>query len=266
MSITIAIAGKGGVGKSTIAALVVRWLNEHGRTSVLAVDADANVNLHDLLGVEPAEAIGAIREEMKEKVNDLPGGMTKQQFLEHKIHQSLVETRNFDLIVMGRPEGPGCYCYANSLLREILKALADNYQFVVIDNEAGMEHLSRRTAQKINYLLIISDPTVRGVQTAGRISRLLKELDTRVDHKGLLINRARGELSQEVRAQIEQEALNLLAVFPEDDALLEADAKGTPAYSAAAESALYEALSQCLNKLLPGVESNVRQPALSPKF
>ena len=149
MTTTIAISGKGGTGKTTLAALLVRWLNDHGRRSVLAVDADPNVNLHDLLGVGGGQPIGTIREEMKEKVSALPGGMTKQEFLEYKIHEGLVETENFDLITMGRPEGPGCYCYANSLLRDILKTLSDNYEYVVIDNEADMEHLSRRTAQRI---------------------------------------------------------------------------------------------------------------------
>lgn len=250
MSVTIAIAGKGGVGKSTLAALVIRWLNEHGHRSVLAVDADANVNLNDLLGVEVTDAVGAVREELRDKVNQLPGGMTKQQFLEHKIHQSLVESRNFDLIVMGRPEGPGCYCYANNLLRDILKTLADNYQYVVIDNEAGMEHLSRRTTQRIDHLLLVSDPSVRGAQTAGRISRLLKELDTRVDHKWLLINRARGELTEATRMRIAAEGLPLLAVLPEDHGVLDHDAKGAPAYDIPTTSPLYQSIDRFLRQLL----------------
>jgi len=252
MSLTIAISGKGGTGKSTLAALVIRWLNNGGKTSVLAVDADANSNLNDLLGIGPVEAIGTIREEMKEKVNNLPGGMTKQQFLENKIHRSLVETRNFDLVAMGRPEGPGCYCYANNLLRDVLRNLSDNYQYVVIDNEAGMEHLSRRTTQQVDFLLIVSDPSVRGVQTAGRISRLLKELDTRVGRKYLVVNRARGELSPAVREQIAEEGLELLAVLPEDDAVLSRDAEGKPAYEIPAASAMYRAMDECLSRLLAG--------------
>jgi CO dehydrogenase maturation factor len=253
MPVTIAIAGKGGVGKSTLAALVIRWLNEHGRRSVLAVDADANVNLNDLLGVEATEAVGTVREELKEKVSQLPGGMTKQQFLESKIHQSLVETPNFDLMVMGRPEGPGCYCYANNLLREILQTLSDNYQYVVIDNEAGMEHLSRRTTQTIHHLLMVSDASVRGVQTAGRISRLLKELDTRVERKGLLINRARGEISAAVRSQISLEGLELLSILPEDNSVLDRDSEGAPVYQIPTGSMLYQSINEFLCRLLPGI-------------
>jgi CO dehydrogenase maturation factor len=250
---TIAIAGKGGVGKSTVAALIIRWLNDHGQRSVLAVDADSNVNLNDVLGIEAPAAIGAVREELKEKVNHLPGGMTKQQFLEHKVHQGLVETRGFDLIAMGRPEGPGCYCYANNLLREILSALADNYQYLVIDNEAGMEHLSRRTTHRIDFLLILSDPSVRGVQTAGRISRLLQELDTRVARKGLLINRGPGNLSEAVRGQVRVEGLELLAVLPEDSLVLERDRQGLSAYDVTTDSRLYQAVDHLLGELLPGL-------------
>ena len=251
MPTTIAISGKGGVGKSTIAALIIRWLNEHGKKSILAVDADANVNLNDLLGVDAGEAVGEIREEMKEKVSDLPGGMTKQQFLEYKIHESLVETANFDLITMGRPEGPGCYCYANSLLRDILQTLSDNYEFVVIDNEAGMEHLSRRTTQKIDYMLIVSDPSVRGIQTAGKISRLLKELDTRVGQKYLIINRSRGELSSAVTEEITKEELELLTILPEDDVLWNRDSNGQPAYDIPTTIAYYKSLNGFLSGLMP---------------
>ncbi len=251
MSYTIAISGKGGTGKSTIAAVLIRWLNEHGRTSVLAVDADANSNLNDLLGIGPVEAIGTIREELREKVSNLPGGMTKQQFLENKIHRSLVETKNFDMLAMGRPEGPGCYCYANSLLRDILRTLSDNYQYVVIDNEAGMEHLSRRTTQKIDFLIIVSDPSIRGVQSAGRISRLLKELDTRVSHKYLIINRSRGDLPPVIRKQIVDEGLELLAVLPDDEAVWKRDAEGKPAYEISTTSAFYRFMDELLTKKIP---------------
>ncbi len=251
MSTTIAISGKGGTGKSTVAAMVIRWLNEYGHTSVLAVDADPNVNLNDLLGVRAGESIGAIREEMRENVGRLPGGMTKQQFLEYKIHGSLIETPQFDLITMGRPEGPGCYCYANSLLRDILKELSDNYEYVVIDNEAGMEHLSRRTMQEIDVLLILADPSVWGVRTAGRISRLLKELDTRVGRKYLIINRVRDNLSSAIAEQIEKEGLHLLATLPEDDTIRRYDAEGRPQNQLPATSVFYRAIDAAMSMLMP---------------
>ena len=250
MTRTIAITGKGGVGKSTIAALIIRALNQRGARSVLAVDADSNVNLNDLLGVEAGASVGTIREEMKEKVNDLPGGMTKQQFLEYKIHEGLVEQDAFDLITMGRPEGPGCYCYANNVLKDILQTLSDNYDHVVIDNEAGMEHLSRRTAQDIDHLLIISNPSVRGIQTAGRINRLLSELDTRVGQRYLVLNRAReAELSPAIRKQIDVEGLELLACLPEDEEVRASDGDGEPVYTIPTDSPLSQALTECLNSL-----------------
>jgi CO dehydrogenase maturation factor len=262
MTTTIGITGKGGVGKSTIAAFLIRWLNDHGHCSVLAVDADSNVNLCDLLGVESGEAVGTIREEMKQKVNDLPGGMTKQQFLEYKIHQGLTETPNFDLITMGRPEGPGCYCYANGVLRDILATLSDNYEYVVIDNEAGMEHLSRRTAQKIDCLLIVSDPSVRGIRAAGRISCLMEELNSRVGRQYLLINRKRSELSEAVNQEIAAQELELLAVLDDDAALAELDANGLPAYSALSSSIFYQSVNRVFSRLLHDVESRVRNKSV----
>ncbi|GAH26928.1 unnamed protein product [marine sediment metagenome] len=246
---TIAISGKGGTGKSTFAALVIRWLSEQRAGSILAVDADSNVNLNDILGVKIKDTVGAIREEMRKSVNNLPAGMTKQQFLEYKIQTSLVETRCFDLIAMGRPEGPGCYCYANNLLRDILKTLGENYEYVVIDNEAGMEHLSRRTTQTIDYLLSVSDASPRGIQTTARISKLLEELDTRVRTRFLIVNKAPETLTETVRSVIEQEKLHLLGVIPEDIVLLKMDRDGTPVYNISANSSAYQAVNKFMNKL-----------------
>jgi CO dehydrogenase maturation factor len=246
---TIAISGKGGTGKSTLAALVIRWLSENRAGSILAVDADSNVNLNDILGVKIKDTVGAIREEMKKSMDNLPAGMTKQQFLEYKIQTSLVETRCFDLIAMGRPEGPGCYCYANNLLRDILKTLGENYTYVVIDNEAGMEHLSRRTTQTIDFLFSVSDASPRGIETAVRISRLLEELDTRVLARFLILNRAPETLPEPVRSVITQEKLHLLGVIPEDKNLLQMDSAGTPVYNISLNSPAYQAIDQFMHKL-----------------
>jgi len=247
---TIAISGKGGTGKTTITALIVRWLGEKVSKSILVVDADSNVNLNEVLGVKLNDTIGAIREEMKSQASNLPGGMTKHQFLEYKIQSSLVEAQGYDLIAMGRPEGPGCYCYANSLLREILSTLNTNYQYIVIDNEAGMEHLSRRTVYHIDYLLITSDPTVRGIRTAAKISGLLKELDTRVQEKYLILNRVPDSIPQAVKEAIEDEEMKHLSSIPEDERLFHSDQSGEPIWQIAANSPAYQAVGQFMRKLI----------------
>jgi CO dehydrogenase maturation factor len=249
MTKTIAIAGKGGTGKSTLSAVTVRWLSDHFSKSILVVDADSNVNLNDLLGVELKETVGGIREEMKDRVQSIPGGMTKQQFLEYKIQSSIVETPDFDLIAMGRPEGPGCYCYANSVLRDVMNTLAGSYDYLVIDNEAGMEHLSRRTASGIDYLLMVSDPTVRGIRAAGNISRLIRELDTRVKAKYLIANRVRNSLHQAAVDCIGAEGLELLCAVPEDELLYETDRRGEPVWPVINRSEAYSVLGGVFERL-----------------
>ena len=251
---TIAVSGKGGTGKTSITAMMIRWLSENVTKSILAVDADSNVNLNDMLGIELRDSIGSIREEMKTKVNELPGGMTKQQFLDYKIQSSLVENSNFDIIAMGRPEGPGCYCYANNVLRDILKELSKNYKMVVIDNEAGMEHLSRRTAQDIDYLFFVSDPIVRGVETAVRINGLIKELETRVKERYLILNRVRNEVSDKVMNIIDREGLKLAAVIPDDELLADMDSFGRSIWSLDGSIA-YSAVSELMKKF--GFDKNL---------
>jgi len=246
--ITIAVSGKGGVGKTSVSAMMIRWLSENVTNSVLAVDADSNVNLNDMLGIELKDTIGSIREEMKDKVNNLPGGMTKQQFLDYKIQSSLVENKNFDMIAMGRPEGPGCYCYANSVLRDILKELAKNYQIVLIDNEAGMEHLSRRTAQDIDYLFIVTDPIVRGIETAAKINTLLRELETRVKERYLILNRVKSKISDKVMDIINREGLELITKIPDDEKLSEMDSIGESIWSLE-NSPAYDAICELMKKL-----------------
>jgi CO dehydrogenase maturation factor len=254
---TIAISGKGGTGKSTIAALIIRWLKDQELGPILAVDADPNVNLNDLLGIRIEETVGAIREEMKRSAHKLPGGMTKQEFLEYKIHASLRETRDFDLIAMGRPEGPGCYCYANNLLRDILKTLSDNYKCVVIDNEAGMEHLSRRTAQRIDDLLLVSDPSARGIQAAARISKLLTELDTRVGKKRLILNRVKEDIPDILEKCIKEHGLDLFSFIPEDDTLLRMDQSGKPIWKISEDSSAYQAIHQMMSELMKKEKNDI---------
>lgn len=254
---TIAVSGKGGTGKSTLAALIVRWLRNQEMGPVLAVDADSNVNLNDLLGIQLEETVGAIREELKRSAHRLPGGMTKQEFLEYKIHASLRETRDFDLIAMGRPEGPGCYCYANNLLRDILKTLSTNYAYIVIDNEAGMEHLSRRTTQKIDILLLVSDPSTRGVHAAGKISKLVSELDTRVGRRLLVLNRVKGSIPDAIHQIIDEYNLQLFFSIPEDDTLLQMDQSGKPIWKIAEDSPACQAIDRMMTELMERNNTNV---------
>ena len=180
MAYVIALAGKGGTGKTSVAGLTVRYLMEKKKKPVLAVDADSNSCLHEALGVEVHATIGHLREESLRTIRsgaERPGGMSMEQLFDYQVQQSVIEAKGFDLMVMGRPEGPGCYCAANNIIRKYTDKLSETYSYVVIDNEAGMEHLSRRTTHKVDLLLIVSDPTVRGIKTAQRIAGLVKELE-----------------------------------------------------------------------------------------
>ncbi len=197
----IALAGKGGVGKTTISALLIKYLTERGMTPILAVDADANANLNELLGLELGATIGQIRKELK---GDMPPNMTRDQYMEMKVHQALVEAAGFDLMAMGQPDGPGCYCAANQHLAMTMDHLADNYQYIVVDNEAGMEHLSRMNLRDIDYLIVVSDPSARGIMTAKRIAELTGPLGIRIKKKCLIVNRVPEPASKELLAKIDE--------------------------------------------------------------
>lgn len=226
MGLTIAVTGKGGVGKTTTSALVLQWLVANGETPVLAVDADSNANLHEALGISYDATVGGIREGARESANKL-SGIAKQEFLDLQVQSALVEQSGYDLIVMGRPEGPGCYCYANNVLRDVIERLSSNYKHVVVDSEAGCEHISRRTLLKIDHLLVVSDCTVRGVRTAGRIAELTDEMGTPVANRGLIVNRVPGGvLPDGVREAVEATGLPLIKVIPADEAIASLDAGG----------------------------------------
>ncbi len=182
----LAMAGKGGTGKTTLTALLIKYLTSMNLTPVLAVDADANANLNELLGLDVDVTLGEIRDRMK---TETPQGMTKNEFMEFHINQAIIEASGFDLLVMGQPEGPGCYCMANSILAEVMAKLARNYRYLLVDNEAGMEHLSRLNLRKIDTLFVVSDPSARGILTAARIAELTKALAVQVQQKVLVVNR-----------------------------------------------------------------------------
>jgi len=201
MTQVIAMAGKGGTGKTTLSALLLKYLVARGRTPVLAVDADANANLNELLGLSVHTTIGQIRKSMK---GDLPPGMTRDQFMEMQVHQSLIEASGFDLMVMGQPDGPGCYCAANQHLSMVMDHLRDNYRSLVVDNEAGMEHLSRMNVRTIDCLLVVSDASARGILTAGRVAEITGPLGLEIGKKFLVVNRAPDPVPQALLDKIEQ--------------------------------------------------------------
>lgn len=213
MGYIIAVTGKGGTGKTTISALIIRALVEKKMGSVLAVDADPNATLADALGIKVQDTLSGLCEEMLEQKDNLPAGMTKDRYLEYRTQQALVESKGVDLLVMGRPEGPGCYCFANNLLREIVKNLTDEYKYIVMDNEAGMEHLSRKTTRKIDLLLVVSDCSRVGVRSAGRIYQLAQDMKIKLGESFLVVNKARDGI-EKLDDEIEKTGLDYGGFMP----------------------------------------------------
>ena len=226
MSFSIALAGKGGTGKTTLSGMLIKYLVQNEKTPVLAVDADSNANLNEVLGLEVQDTLGNAREEMKKGI--VPGGMTKDVFMSMKLEQAVVESDGFDLIVMGQPEGSGCYCAANTLLTNFLDRLTSNYPYLVMDNEAGMEHISRLTTKNVDILLVVSDTSRRGLQAAFRINNLAQSLNIGVGKSFLIINQAKGELSGKIMELVEKEGLDLAGIIPEDDTVYDYDLDGKP--------------------------------------
>lgn len=226
MSYSIALAGKGGTGKTTVSGMLVKYLVNNGKGPVLAVDADSNANLNEVLGLDVPDTLGNAREDMKK--GKVPSGMTKDIFMEMKLEEAVAESEGFDLVVMGQPEGTGCYCAANTLLTNFLDRLQDNYASVVVDNEAGMEHISRMTTKNVDLLLIVSDTSRRGLQAAVRIDKLSKELNIGVGKSCLIINQSKGPPSQQVLEMLEREGLELAGTIPVDDAIYDYDFNGRP--------------------------------------
>ncbi|MEJ5358980.1 MAG: AAA family ATPase [Desulfobacterales bacterium] len=249
MGFHIAMAGKGGTGKTTLAGLLVRYLISHGRKPVLAVDADSNANLNEVLGVPLAETVGEAREDMKR--GQVPSGMTKDLFLEMKLGQAVVEAGDFDLIAMGRPEGPGCYCAANSILVTCLEKLVANYPWVVMDNEAGMEHISRLTTKNVDVLIIVSDASRRGLEAALRIERLARELNIGVGASHLIVNRASAPPAPEALRPLLEAGLPLAGIVPEDRRVYEFDAAGRPIIELPEDSECLRAAYGIFARILP---------------
>ena len=249
MTVSIAVAGKGGTGKTTVAALLVGLLAQRG--TVLAIDADPSTNLPISLGLPLTETVGHIREEMLTLVR---GGkynpaLPKQDYLELRIQESLVESPRVDLLAMGRPEGPGCYCAANNMLRGIIDRLGSHYDYVVMDCEAGMEHLSRQTTRDIDLLLLVSDPTIKGVTTARGMKQLIGELRTSVGRVALVANRVKNGLTPELARAIEEGGLEMVGMLDEEPALRELEARGRPVRELPPTSPLRQKLTEIAQRL-----------------
>lgn len=261
MSFQIALAGKGGTGKTTVATLVIRYLLERGMIPVLAVDADANANLNEMLGVEVSRTVGEAREEMKTGV---PTGMTKEVFMEYKVQEALVECEGFDLIAMGRPEGAGCYCYANSLLTKYLEILLENYRYTVVDNEAGLEHISRLTTRDVDLMLVVTDPTKRGILTAERIRDLTHELKLAVGNLKVVVNRCHGGIEPILQEEIRRRGLDLAGVIPNDKHVERFDLEGRPMLHLPADSGAYNAVRDIMERLLMGAAEGAKEAVGGP--
>lgn len=230
MTVTIAVAGKGGTGKTTFIALLIKWLREQNAGTILAIDGDPSANLHWALGMPMYETIGHIREETTTLVSSgtYNASIPKVDYLEYRINESLVEGNGIDLIAMGRPEGPGCYCAANNILRMVIDRLGNHYDYVVIDNEAGMEHISRQTTRYVDVLFILTDVTMRGLMAAEEILKMQKELDTRFGRVYLVLNRADGPLPAVLANKIKELGVELIGTLPNDPTVGEFDAIGRP--------------------------------------
>lgn len=248
MTMVMAVCGKGGTGKTTLSSLMIRSLIEKGDTPLLAVDADPNSNLAPALGIRPDETVGQVLEEFHGKKLTIPQGMSKQAFLELRLNQALSEAKGIDLLVMGRPEGPGCYCSANAVLRDMLERLTENYKFAVIDNEAGMEHLSRRTAGRIDVLLMVTDHSMKGIRTVGGLLDLVGELGLPVLKKYLVISRA-DRLDPRLQAEVENLPVPLLGLVPEDENVADFDLDMKPFLDLPDSSPAAAAVAEMLDKI-----------------
>ena len=254
MAHVIAVAGKGGVGKTTLTGLIIQYLGEKGKGPILAVDADANSNLNEVLGVKVEATLGDVREEVARsemaKDNPIPAGMTKADYMEFKFDDALVEDDDFDLLVMGRTQGKGCYCFVNGLLQAQLQRLEKNYPYIIVDNEAGMEHISRGVLPSMQTAILVSDCSRRGVQAVGRIAELIKECDMHPSQVGLIINRAPvGVLNEGTKEEIEKQGLHLLGVVPQDETVFEYDCDGTPTTQLPEDSPVKKAIREIVDNL-----------------
>jgi CO dehydrogenase maturation factor len=251
MTKTIAISGKGGTGKTTLSALLIKYLLARKKL-ILAVDADPNSNLDSKLGVSAETSIGRLREEIMKTIESIPTGISKSEWLEYKIKLGITEAQGFDLLTMGRSEGKGCYCYVNQVLRTCIDKISDRYDYVVIDCEAGMEHLSRRTTRDVDVLIIASDPTKEGILTAGRIKKLAEEMELKIKNFKLVINFMRSpELAETLKELVSEVGFEYgdVTLIPYDENIEKCSLENEPVINISESSKAYKAIEKFVAKL-----------------
>ncbi len=258
MSINIAVAGKGGTGKTSVASLIIRYLLKTGRGPILAIDADANANLADSLGLEVRRTVGSIIASFNEEKINIPPGMTKEAYLEFRLNDAVVESKGLDLLTMGRGEGAECYCYPNSMLRKFADSLMKNYTYTVMDNEAGMEHLSRRTTENIDDLLFVSDHSIKGVRTIARLKELVNELKLVVRRQWVIINSVPDGIDHLIQEEMTRLDIETAATIPTDEQLREYDLKLKPLTDLPDDSKAVKAVDSLMTRLLKVEEIQIK--------
>jgi CO dehydrogenase maturation factor len=247
MTYSIALAGKGGTGKTTVCGLILDHLVKAGKRPILAVDADANSNLNEVLGVVKPVSLGEIREETARSEHS---GMSKQEYMDFRFDDALTEEEHYDLLVMGRTQGVGCYCFVNDVLKEQLNKYYKNYRYLIVDNEAGLEHISRGILPPVELILLVSDCSRRGIQAAGRIAAMIIELGIKAQKVGLIVNRApNGQIAEGIKEEIDLQKLDLIGVLPNDPLVFEYDSAGTPLVNLPLESPVRQALEKIIQSL-----------------
>ena len=246
----IAVSGKGGTGKTLVSSILVKLLSKTGK-DILVIDADPDSNIPESLGIDVNKSVGDVREDLKRDVNhgNIPEGMNKWDILDYKIMESIVETHDFDLLMMGRPEGSGCYCAVNNMLRKIIENISSNYDYIVIDTEAGLEHLSRRTTQSVDIMLVVSDSSKRGLHTASRVGKLSKELEISFEQIYLILNRVKEGNEEELLNKAKETGLEIIGLIHDDEIISEFDLEGRPLMELPDDSEPIVVLKEVINKL-----------------
>ena len=250
MTFSIAVSGKGGAGKTTITALLIKILSKKVKGPMLVIDADPNSNLNEALGIKIENTIGDVRERFLKNKDNLPPEQSKEEYLNYLIQSSITENDDFDIIVMGRPEGPGCYCFINNVLRKVLDSVSQHYPLVLMDTEAGLEHFSRRTTRDIDLLLVATDPTISGARTAKRIKELCKELQINIGRILLIVNRVTPSMKERIDEVIKTSEIDFVGIIPEDPLIQQFSIEGKPLLNLPSSSIALKAVNEVVNGLI----------------